>query len=46
MKVIVTAQNLKLFCTLTSLLMKTDKEPFPNSDFYLMSPDIPHETQK
>lgn len=37
MKVIITAQNLKLFCTLTSLLMKTDKEPFPNSDFYLMS---------
>lgn len=36
MEVIITAQNSGLFCTLTSLLLKTEKEVFPNSDFYLM----------
>lgn len=37
MEVTIIAQNLELFYTLTSLPLKSKKEGFSNSDFYLMS---------
>lgn len=37
MEVIIPVQNSGLFCTLTSPLLNTEKEAFPNSAFYLMS---------